>query len=400
MKVALISTFCLESTIPLAKYLEEKSLDVQLYAIVPKNNQNIYVVDFSNNKQPLGFINDGIANLIMGQPLFNYLKKVKTTFFVMYGSGRKNLFSDIYYCWKLSKHIKKRKFQIVHLIHTYGRISYFLLYFLRKQNVIQTLHEVTAHDGASSKIDLKIFSHLIKKNIPVIFHSNTSKSRFLSLREKIVPSNTFNSKLYAMIRFGLFETYKLFELEEKKEIIKSSVEKIPVILHFGRILPYKGIDILIEAVKIVQKKQPVHLIIAGSGNPYFSFDGLDSYEFINRNLTNLEITQLIKKSIMIVCPYKSASQSGIPMTVFVFNKPIIASNVGGFMEVIQDNKNGKLINSFLATDFSETILNVIKDHDLINNIEKNIKNKFDDGEYSWSQIAQNTLEFYKKSLVN
>jgi glycosyltransferase involved in cell wall biosynthesis len=298
----------------------------------------------------------------------------------------------------LGKNIRSQQFEVVHLIHTYGRISLFLLYFLRKQNVIQTLHEVSAHDGASTKIDLKIFTHLVKKNIPIIFHSNTSKSRFLSFRDKISQSKSFDINFYAMIRFGLFETYKLFELEEKKALTNSSVE-IPIILHFGRILPYKGIDILIEAVKLVQKQQPVHLIIAGSGDSYFSFEGIDSYEFINRKITNEEIISLIKKSKMVVCPYKSASQSGIPLTVFLYNKPIIASNVGAFKEIIDNNMNGILIDSIKDVELAEAILKLINNKNLAVDIVKNIHKKFNVGdEYSWPQIAKKTLNVYESTI--
>ena len=397
MKVALISTFCLESSFPLAKNIQENGSDIHLFGIVPIKNQDLYVVNFSENEQPIGFINNEIINAILGYQLLNYLKNIKMFFYVIHGSGRKHIISDLYNCWKLSAFIKKEKFDIVHLVHTYGRISLFLLYFLRKQNVVQTLHEVTSHSGETSKIDFLILKFLAKKNIPLIFHSIISKNRFLTFKDTIGKTTTFDNDLYIVIKFGLFETYKLFDFKCENKISNSRCD-IPIVLHFGRILPYKGIDILIEAIKLVQKVIPVHLIIAGSGSPYFSFQGLNSFEFINRNLSNTEITHLIKISNIVVCPYKSASQSGIPMTVFVFNKPIIASNVGGFNEVIDDGKNGNLINSLYPIDFSSSILNILLDNDLNSTIKDNIKNKFEQGEYSWRQIAQQTINFYEKSI--
>jgi glycosyltransferase involved in cell wall biosynthesis len=400
MKAALVSTFCLESTMPLSRYLVEESVDVHLFAILPKKNQNLFVVDFSKDKQPLGFVNQRKANTILGDRLCKYLEKVNTYFFVLHANGRKNLFSDIFYCWKLSKHISNQHYDVVHLIHTYGRISFFLLYFLRKQNLIQTLHEVTAHDGVTSDIDTKIFKRLVRKNIPIIFHSDVAKNRFLSHRKELNYSVSLENNLYTVIRFGLFETYKCFDLEnqfiEKSRMTDSN---IPIILHFGRIVPYKGIDVLIDAVKLVQKQKPVHLIIAGNGTPYFSFEGIDSYEFINRTITNEEIVELIKKSEMVVCPYKSASQSGIPSTVFLYNKPIIASNVGAFKEVIETNVNGILIDTISDFEFSEAILKLINNPDLSKNMSENIFKKFNvDQDYAWSQIAKNTLEFYRNIM--
>lgn len=400
MKAALISSFCLESTMPLSKHLVEEGIGVDLFLILPKKTQNLFVVDFSKDKQPMGFVDQMIVKTVLGKRLCEYLMNINTYFFVLHGGGRKNLISDIFYCWKLSKHISNQHYDVVHLIHTYGRISFFLLYFLRKQNLIQTLHEVTAHDGVTSKIDTKIFKRLVSKKIPIIFHSDIAKNRFLSHRKELNYSVGLENDLYTVIRFGLFETYKCFDVRNQViDYSKKSDSNIPIILHFGRILPYKGIDVLIDAVKIVQKQKPVHLIIAGNGNPYFSFEGIESYEFINRTITNKEIIELIKKSDMVVCPYKSASQSGIPLTVFLFNKPIIASNVGAFKEVIDTNVNGILIDIISGFDFSEAILKLVHNPDLSKKMSENIHKKFNiEEEYAWPQIAINTLKFYKKNI--
>lgn len=400
MKAALISSFCLESTMPLSKHLVEEGIGVDLFLILPKKNQNLFVVDFSKDKQPMGFVDQKIAQTVLGKRLSEYLVNINTYFFVLHAGGRKNLLSDIFYCWKLSKHISNQHYDIVHLIHTYGRISFFLLYFLRKQNLIQTLHEVTAHDGITRKIDTKIFKRLVTNNIPIIFHSDIAKNRFLSYRNELNCSYALQNNLYTVIRFGLFETYKCFDVENHViDYSKKTDSNIPIILHFGRILPYKGIDVLIDAVKIVQKQKPVHLIIAGNGNPYFSFEGIDSYEFINRTITNEEIVEFIKKSDMVVCPYKSASQSGIPLTVFLYNKPIIASNVGAFKEVIDTNLNGILIDTISGFEFSEAILKLVNNPDLAKEMSKSIHKKFNiEEEYAWPQIAKYTLRFYENLL--
>lgn len=400
MKAALVSSYCLESTMPLSKYLVEEGVGIDLFLIMPKKTQNLYVVDFSKDKQPIGFVDQMISKTVIGKRLCEYLGNINTYFFVLHGGGRKNLLSDIFYCWKLSKHISNQHYDVVHLIHTYGRISFFLLYFLRQQNLIQTLHEVSAHDGITSKIDTKIFKRLVSKNIPIIFHSDIAKNRFLSYRNELNYSDPLQNNLYTVIRFGLFETYKCFDVENQVyDYSKKTDSNIPIILHFGRILPYKGIDVLIDAVKIVQKQKPVHLIIAGNGNPYFSFEGIDSYEFINRTITNEEIVAFIKKSNMVICPYKSASQSGIPLTVFLFNKPIIASNVGAFKEVIDNNLNGILIDTITAFEFSEAILKLISNPDLSKKMSENIFTKFNvEEKYSWTQIAKNTLNVYANSI--
>ncbi len=395
MKVALISAYSIDATMPLTKHLAEENVDVHLFGIMPKFNQNVFVVDFSKNKQPYGFVDSKILYQKMGKSLCDYLSKVKTKFFVFpAGGGKKAFFPDIYYAWKFSQHIIKGKYDVVHLIHTANRFSLLLLHFLRKQNLIQTLHEVTAHQSSNTgSYNIRILNKLIERNIPIIFHSQTSKDRFVNYHYSVTSSDLQKDQT-TIIRFSVHQTYLHFVPAQLNTTRKPIDKSIPVILHIGRVVPYKGIDILIDAVKIIQKAQPVHLIVAGGGDSYFSFDGVDSYEFLNYSVSNEEIIDLIKNSTVVVCPYRSASQSGIPMTVFPFNKPIIASNIGGFAEVIEHNINGVLVDKIDAPSFAEAIGNFISNKELRDKMVVNISN-FQKGEFSWSNIAKSTLNFYK-----
>ena len=395
MKVALISAYCLEAAMPLTKHLAEENVDVHLFGIMPKFNQNTCVVDFSKNKQPYGFVDSDILYQKMGKSLCEYLKKVKTKFFVFpAGGGKKAFFPDIYYAWKFTQHIIKGKYDVIHLNHAANRFSLLLLHFLKNENIIQTLHEVTAHQSSNTgSYNIRILDKLIERNIPIIFHSQTSKDRFVKYRSSITSSDLQKDQI-VLIRFSVYETYLHFvpsQLQTSKKLIDKS---IPVILHIGRVVPYKGIDILIDAVKIIQKTQPVHLIVAGGGDAYFSFEEIDSYEFLNYSVTNEEMIDLIKNSTVVVCSYRSASQSGIPMTAFAFNKPVIASNVGGFSEVIEHKINGILVDKIEAPAFAEAIGNLISNKELRDKMDVNISN-FQKGEFSWSNIAKSTLNFYK-----
>ena len=110
MKIALVSLFCLDSTMPLAKHLADENVDVHLYGIMPQYNQNVFVVDFTSYRQPNGFIKSDILAQKMGKGLCDYLSKLKTKFFIFpAGSGKRTFFSDIYYAWKFSRHLIKGK---------------------------------------------------------------------------------------------------------------------------------------------------------------------------------------------------------------------------------------------------------------------------------------------------
>lgn len=393
MRIAIVSFYLMESTIPLAKYLSSSGVDVNLYSLLPYGDQNTFVYDFTNNKQHNGFVDRKVIKLTLGEKLYKYLSNTNFKIFIYPDRWfQKIFFQDFHYAFRLAEEIKKEKYDLIHIIHSSRRFWLFLFLFLEKKKIVQTLHEVTAHEGKTSFFDELRLKWLIKKATPIIFHSNISKKRFIEYR-KTISTNTTQANL-AMIRFGLFETFQCFS----NQTIKPNQNGKINILFFGKIVPYKGIHFVIEAVKLLQDRYPLHLIIAGGGKAYFDFKDIKSYQFINKFIPNEELVQLIEECDMVVLPYTSASQSGVPMAVFPFNKPIIASNIAGFKEVIEDLKTGILVNDINAESFASSIEMLLMNRDLKNQISSNIQKKYSDGEFSWHFIAEKTLEFYRRQI--
>ena len=394
MKVALVSFYMMETSIPLCRYLKLVGTDVDLYCLLPHSSQNTFVFNFLNNEQPNGFIDAGTIRTALGENLYNYLDNINTRVFI-YPDNRidEYLLKDMYFAYIFVKFIKEQRYDLIHILHSDNRIWFFIKFFIRKETNIQTLHEVTSHESNSSFHEKMRLNMLIKKSTPLIFHSNISKQRFIEYRQQLSPKQMNDDNLI-MIRFGLFETYKCFSNPSENARKDSKI----TILNFGRIVPNKGIHHLIEAVKILQDKYNIHLIVAGEGNPYFNFDGIKSYEFINRFISNEEIVNLIESCSMVVLPYTSASQSGVPMTVFSFCKPIIASNIAGFKEVIDHLKTGVLVDDLTGQGFATSIEKLLANESLIEDMEQNIRMKYSVGEFSWTAIADQTVRFYTEQI--
>jgi len=397
MRVAIVSFYLMESTIPLSKYLTLEGHDIDLFCVLPHSNQNTYVVDFLKNKQPIGFVSEIVTHNALGGRLWNYLEGVTTKFFIFPDGRFERLFlRDLYYAFKLANRIKKNKHDLIHIIHTSRRFWLFFYFFMPKRKIIQTLHEVTSHEGKTPFLVIQKLKWLIRNSTPIIFHSEISKTRFMDFRNAFFPNKrAFHN--FKIIKFGLFETYHCFsdypnEVNKKDNIVR--------ILNFGRIVPSKGIHFLVDAVKLLQNSYPIHLTIAGEGEPYFDLSEIKNYEFINRLVTNKEIVTLIKECDVVVLPYISASQSGIPMTAFAFNKPIIASNIDAFKEVIDDFETGILVTDVDKNSLAKSIEMFLLDDSLKSKMEENIKNKYSTGSFSWTSIAAETVSFYEKQIKN
>jgi glycosyltransferase involved in cell wall biosynthesis len=121
------------------------------------------------------------------------------------------------------------------------------------------------------------------------------------------------------------------------------------ILFFGTLSEYKGIDLYIEAAKIILKKHPEEKFVI-VGAPSFNYEidkkqlvGYEmNFEIHEGYLTTEELSEEIIKSKFVVCPYRDATQSGVLMTAFANRRLVVATNVVAFKEYITPHKNGLL----------------------------------------------------------
>jgi len=115
------------------------------------------------------------------------------------------------------------------------------------------------------------------------------------------------------------------------------------LLFLGRILPYKGLPVLVDAVRQLRGRGiPVKLGVFGEGPLGSLADELRSLgaEIINRWLDDAEIAALLARFHVVMLPHTAASQSGVAATAFGSGLPVIATPVGGLTEQVIDHVNG------------------------------------------------------------
>ena len=276
------------------------------------------------------------------------------------------------------------------IIHTtiFFDFQELLLFFFRKNTII-TVHDPFLHTGEENfrKRFFRKLGFALLNNFIIL--NKKQKFQFI-VANKLRKKNIYESYL------SIYNSYTLF--------LKKSTENKPrkSILFFGRISPYKGIDILLEAMKNVHLVYPdVKLIIAGNGEYYFdktSFEQLDYIEFRNKYIPNTELVKLIDESLFIVCPYIDATQSGVIMTSYALCKPVIASNVGGLAEIIIENETGLLIEPNSIKELQNSIIRLISDHELLASMESNIFKYFHQGNRGWAKISEDLSLIYSSII--
>jgi glycosyltransferase involved in cell wall biosynthesis len=170
----------------------------------------------------------------------------------------------------------------------------------------------------------------------------------------------------------------------------------PVVLCFGLMRPYKGIDLLLEAWRGIEDAE---LWIAGM--PRMDISALratapQGVRFVPRFIGDDELPAYFRRADIVVLPYREIDQSGVLFTALAFGKPLLLSDVGGFPEIAATGA----ARSFAAGDARalHAALRELLDDEPARAALAARARELAAGEYSWPEIARRTLALYESLL--
>ncbi|MDR3627511.1 MAG: glycosyltransferase [Ignavibacteriaceae bacterium] len=225
---------------------------------------------------------------------------------------------------------------------------------------------------------------------------------FVLLSEK-VRNDLLMLKPGARNKFLPHPVYSNFGLSvdkvEAKKHLNITAEKI--ILFFGFIRDYKGLDILLNAMALLKNNLNVKLMIAGE---FYSNEGkylkiIDDLG-IKENLLMFtdfiptsEVKYYFSAADCVILPYRDATQSGIVQIATNFNKPVIAANVGGLGEVIENGKTGFIVEKENPEALADAVKKFYlegREVEFVKNIAVEVK------KYSWESFVSGINELIKQ----
>lgn len=117
------------------------------------------------------------------------------------------------------------------------------------------------------------------------------------------------------------------------------------LLSFGRLLPYKGLDLLADAIALLDPALPIEIRIVGQGPETPLLDRLRAMPRVtveNRWVPEVDIAQLLAWSDAVILPYREASQSGVAAAAVTARRWIVSTRVGGLAEQLADEPLARL----------------------------------------------------------
>lgn len=276
------------------------------------------------------------------------------------------------------------------------------------KKLVFTAHNIdeTERDGGGNvlaKVSLKILYRLVDH---VFVHTPKMKSELIG-KFKIEEGRA------TVIPFGINNTTPqsgISRAEARAKVHLQAQDK--VLLFFGLIAPYKGLEFLLDALDQLRKTDPTFkLIIAGQVKdcqPYWRhIEGIIEKLQLQANLIrriefvpDTDVEAIFMSADVLVLPYRFVYQSGVLFLSYSFGLPVIVTDVGSLRDEVEEGKTGMVCKPEDASDLARVIREYFEG-DIYKNLNESMKyiRARGNDRYAWSRVCDATHVVYQALLA-
>ena len=300
----------------------------------------------------------------------------------------------------------KAKGDIIHFQHwqLYANLMYcFILPIvkIRGKKIIMTVHNVTPHttDKPSVFLDKKLNRFMFPFANHFILHNKRNIDKFLKLHK-------IDENKISIVTHGTMMPYQKIKNISKEDARRhlNILSEEKVILFFGYMWSYKGLEVLLKSLKIV-KENMNNVVLLLAGQPLRNWkkyekiikeQGLE--DFVIKELKYIpdsDTEYYFSSADLVALPYYEHpfdTHGGVGALALSFKKPMLVTDVGGLPEYVKDKR--VVSNPNNVEELSQKIISVLNDEILLKKLSKDSEEL--SKELSWNKIAEKTIKAYKK----
>jgi D-inositol-3-phosphate glycosyltransferase len=329
-------------------------------------------------------------------------------------SAPQKLWRVLAYYGRLLKYAATARPTIFHILWNnkfefFDRTMLMLYYLCLGKRIVFTAHNVNARQRDANDNWLNRFSLAVQYRLVDHIFVHTEMMKKQLLQDFNVPE-----RKVTVIPFGINNTVPnttLTAVEAKRRLGLAAQDR--VLLLFGGITPYKGMEFAVEALaQLSRQDKTLRLLIAGKPKPdgaaywksiqeAIARRGLSGQAIVRSEYIPDEETELyFKAADVLLLPYTHIFQSGVLFLGYSFGLPVIASDVGSLKEEIIEGKTGFVVKPRDPGDLARTIEKYFAG-DLYRELEQRrvAIRAFANDRYSWTKVAAMTTKVYDDLLA-
>jgi glycosyltransferase involved in cell wall biosynthesis len=291
--------------------------------------------------------------------------------------------------WTLVKEIMRFGPDVIHCHEDPKDYLALALPFLRRYPFMLTIHDPQYHQGSDSKNMKRRYRRYLRdmrdRCDGVFVHGQLLKQQLQSLlprlqdRVWVVPHGPL----------GPQQANALTDWEPG------------VVLFFGRMEEYKGLDMFIAAIRqLADEGKPVKGIAAGRGadlDRHRHRLSHPAFELIERYIPREQTINLFRRANVVVLPYKEGTQSGVAAMAMGFGRAVVATRVGSLPELVIDGQTGIIVPPGEVSALAAAIWRLVSNRRECEDLSRR-SHAASRGEYSWAKVAELTVVGYARLL--
>lgn len=178
-----------------------------------------------------------------------------------------------------------------------------------------------------------------------------------------------------------------------------------MVLFFGRIKAYKGLEVLVQAMPDVVARVPgaQFVIVGGEGNvePYRQLPGAAAapVTWINRFVDDAEIPRFFQRAAVVALPYTDGSASSVITLAYAFGRPVVVTRVASLPDAVVDGVTGLVVPPHDAAALADALVTLLQDPDRCHQMGQQAQ-KWATTHLAWDTIAAHITAVYRQMLAS